>query len=90
MAGSGWGSRMYQSLSEISSSYTICSVPAICGMRSHLFAPLEMAGELQVVQAEQLQDGRVQVVHMHLVLDGVKPQLIRPAGWCSWNRRWCC
>ena len=39
-------------------------------------APLETVGELPVVQAQQVQDGRVEVVHVHRIFHGVVAQLV--------------
>ena len=36
-------------------------------------APLETEGQLRVIEAEQMQDGRVQIVHVNAVLDDVEP-----------------
>ena len=39
-------------------------------------ASLETVGELGVFEAEEMQDRRVQIVNMHLVLDGMEAELI--------------
>ncbi len=40
-------------------------------------ASLEAVGELGVIETKLMQDGRVQIMHMDDVLDGVEAELIR-------------
>ena len=42
-------------------------------------ASLKAVGQSSVVQAEQVEDGRVQVMHVDLVFDGVKTEVVRLA-----------
>ena len=48
-------------------------------IREPVIAALETVGHFEVIDAEQVQNRRVQVVDMDLVLDGVKAKLIRLA-----------
>ena len=40
-------------------------------------APLELVGELLVIEAEQVQNGRLQIVNVHRIVGNVEAELIR-------------
>lgn len=45
---------------------------------------LESVGEFKVIDAEEVENGRMQVVDMDLVLDGVEPEIIGPPVHHAW------
>jgi len=46
--------------------------------------PLESVGELIVIDAEEVQESGVQVVHVDLVFSGIETEIIRSAVDCAW------